>query len=106
MKLIPFWCPGGGFKTKAAVAAKCVRDLYDVPYDMVREKMVRTALHIELHYHKRVDFRFQRNGTARPSFTSNLIEELDRDGNLTDEYEECIKGAAATIYAGKSITRT
>ena len=61
MKLIPRWCPGGGFKIKAAVAAKCVRDLYDVPYNMVREKMVRVASDDDSYCHKLLllDFRKQ-----------------------------------------------
>lgn len=40
VKLIPSWCPGGGFKRKAAVAGKFVRELYDTPYNMVRDNMV------------------------------------------------------------------
>ena len=43
----------------------------------------------------------QKDGKARLSFTSNLIEQLDREGNLTEEYEGMIKGAAATVYGGK-----
>ena len=43
----------------------------------------------------------QKDGKARLSFTSNLIEQLDREGNLTEEYEEMIKGAAATVYGGR-----
>ncbi|KAK7677845.1 hypothetical protein QCA50_019157 [Cerrena zonata] len=84
MKLIPAWCPGGGFKRKAAVAGKYVRELYDAPYNMVRDNM--------------------RKGTARPSFTANLIEQLDRDGRLTHEWEENVKGAAAAVYAAGTET--
>ncbi|KAK7677862.1 hypothetical protein QCA50_019174 [Cerrena zonata] len=87
MRLIPAWCPGGGFKTEAAAVKKLVRELYDAPYNMVRENM--------------------KTGTAKASFTSSLIEQLDREGQLTYEYEEMIKGAAATIYgAGTETTAT
>ncbi|KAK7679980.1 hypothetical protein QCA50_016926 [Cerrena zonata] len=86
LKLVPAWCPGGGFKTKAAAVDKLVRTVYDAPYNMVREKM--------------------RLGVARACFTSSLVEQLDREGQLTHEYEENIKGAAAVVYAAGMETTT
>lgn len=102
VKLIPEWCPGGGFKTKAAVAHKYVSELYEVPYRMVREKMVSQDIYtLPVTVHKRPE---QKSGTARPSFTSNLLERLDRVGKLTLEEEENIKAAAATVYSGSYVS--
>lgn len=41
VKRFPSWMPGGRFKKQVVHARECIRDMYDVPFKMVREKMVR-----------------------------------------------------------------
>ncbi|KAK7687301.1 hypothetical protein QCA50_009806 [Cerrena zonata] len=79
LKHFPSWMPGGRFKKKVTHARKCIRDMYDVPYNM--------AL-----------------GVAWPSFTSSLLEECITDGKLSRNDEDSIKGAAANLYGGGTET--
>ncbi|RDB21787.1 hypothetical protein Hypma_010853 [Hypsizygus marmoreus] len=56
--------------------------LYDVPFGFVKEEMER--------------------GTAKPSFTSDFLE--DKKGAATPEDEELIQAAAASLYSGGADT--
>ena len=46
MSFLPSWFPGGGFKRKAAIGSVYLQELYDAPYNMVREKMVGRTLYL------------------------------------------------------------
>ncbi|KZT69378.1 cytochrome P450 [Daedalea quercina L-15889] len=76
---IPAWMPGMGWKYWAMIARKAVKAMEDIPYDVVKSDVAA--------------------GTARPSFTASLIEELSRKGTFMEKDECDIKGAAGTLYA-------
>jgi len=80
LKYVPVWAPGAGFKRHALATRKKVQQMYESPFQTVREKMV--------------------IGTAVPSFTSQLLNENDEqmDPSRLHTHLE-IKGAAASIYA-------
>ncbi|KAH9856147.1 cytochrome P450 [Lenzites betulinus] len=84
LKSLPTWAPGAGFKRNALKIRGLVRALLDVPYAMVKASLA--------------------NGTARPSFTATLLEDVYRRNGLTPEEEEDIKGAAGVIYAAGTDT--
>ncbi|CAL1697455.1 unnamed protein product [Somion occarium] len=79
LKLLPTWMPGAGFKRRAFHVRELVKELYDAPYSMA-------------------------SGIAWPSFTSTLLEQCYRKGELTAYDEDNIKGAAAVIYAAGTET--
>ncbi|KAI0632690.1 cytochrome P450 [Trametes polyzona] len=79
LKELPTWAPGAGFKRNAFRIRGMLRDLMDIPYNMVR-----TAL---------------ASGNARPSFTASLLEAVDGPNGISPEEEDDIKGAAGVIYA-------
>ncbi|GBE86411.1 O-methylsterigmatocystin oxidoreductase [Sparassis crispa] len=76
---VPEWCPGAGWKRKAAAWAKNFIVMCDVPFNFVKEQIAA--------------------GTAAPSFTS-----LHLEGGIDPEREYCIKMAAASIYSGGADT--
>ncbi|KAI0640974.1 cytochrome P450 [Trametes meyenii] len=84
LKNIPTWMPGAGFKRNAFRIRGLVRNLMDLPYNMVKNAMV--------------------SGNARPCFTASLLEGVYRRNGITPEEEEDIKGAAGVIYAAGTDT--
>jgi hypothetical protein len=47
---------------------------------------------------------FQNAGTAEPSFTSSLLEEISVKGGVTSGQEEVIRNAGSTLFAGGADT--
>ncbi|KZT03201.1 cytochrome P450 monooxygenase [Laetiporus sulphureus 93-53] len=87
LRYIPEWMPGGGFKKRAYEVRKLVQRMIDTPYEKVKEAMVL--------------------GTAKPSFLSSLIEEMSKDGDMSPEMRDEVKGAANIVYgAGTDTTAT
>ncbi|KAI8992776.1 cytochrome P450 [Trametes punicea] len=84
LKHIPTWMPGAGFKRNALKVRGMVRELMEVPYNMVKNSMS--------------------TGDARPSFTASLIEDMYRRNGTTPDEEYDIKGAAGVIYADTTVT--
>ncbi|KAI0071515.1 cytochrome P450 monooxygenase [Panus rudis PR-1116 ss-1] len=84
LKHIPGWMPGAGFKRLAMHANKLVRELYDRPYDEIREQMA--------------------SGTASPSYATSLIERNTVDGKIPSDYETYIKGALLTMFTAGTET--
>ncbi|KAL4254416.1 cytochrome P450 family protein [Abortiporus biennis] len=85
LKYWPTWLPGSSWKTNALSIRKLGKDMTDIPYDMVKQKMAA--------------------GTAKPSMVSSLIEEFtQKEGGLTAEDENDIKGAAAVLYGAGTET--
>ncbi|KAF8814222.1 cytochrome P450 [Phlegmacium glaucopus] len=80
LRHVPAWFPGAGFKRTAARWAETVTNMVEAPYQFVKQQM---AL-----------------GTAKPSFTSRLLEEL----HITAEQEHEIKWSAQSLYAGGADT--
>jgi hypothetical protein len=46
----------------------------------------------------------QKSGTVVPSFTSSLLEELSRSGNVSPEKENIIRDTGTVVYAGGADT--
>ncbi|KAH8100092.1 cytochrome P450 [Cristinia sonorae] len=86
LRYYPTWLPGAGFKRRATSAAKLLRAMHDVPYNMVKAQ-----------------FKY---GTPRPSFTASLLDRFFSEGNfnmsLQDEKE--IKGSAGTLFSAGTET--
>ncbi|KAG9308644.1 cytochrome P450 [Chiua virens] len=80
LKYIPSWVPGAGFKRKAKEYAAVLRDLVEIPHSYVKSQMAA--------------------GTALPSLSSRIMSSPD----LTEELEDSIKWAAATMYQGGADT--
>ncbi|KAG6327363.1 hypothetical protein ID866_11726 [Astraeus odoratus] len=77
LKYIPSWLPGAGFKRKSNEYAAVIRDLVEIPYNWVKAELAA--------------------GAALPSFAVNLLSKED----LTEEHEDSVKWASATLYQGK-----
>ncbi|KAF8515740.1 cytochrome P450 [Gautieria morchelliformis] len=80
LKYVPAWFPFAGFKRTAAKWRQNFVDTVEEPFAFVKREMAK--------------------GTARPSFTSQLLAE----GNLDAEDEENVKYAAFGMYTGNSDT--
>ncbi|OSX58605.1 hypothetical protein POSPLADRAFT_1060503 [Postia placenta MAD-698-R-SB12] len=78
LKYIPTWMPGAGFKRQALRVKDMWAEMTRIPYQRVRDDM---AL-----------------GKAKPSFTTFMIQEVSRDGHLTDDNEYDISNAASQMY--------
>ncbi|KAL4079468.1 cytochrome P450 [Scleroderma citrinum] len=76
LKYIPSWFPGAGFKKKSKEYATVIRDLVEVPYAQAKAQL--TA------------------GIALPSLAVRLLSKP----NITEEYEDSVKWASATLYQG------
>ncbi|KIJ12381.1 hypothetical protein PAXINDRAFT_171282 [Paxillus involutus ATCC 200175] len=80
LKYVPSWLPGAGFKRKAKEYAAVLHDLVEIPHNYVKSQLAA--------------------GTALPSLTSRILGKPD----LTDEVEDNLKWAAATMYQGGADT--
>ncbi|KAF8841332.1 cytochrome P450 [Paxillus ammoniavirescens] len=80
LKYIPSWLPGAGFKRKAKEYAAVLHDLVEIPHNYVKSQLAA--------------------GTALPSLSSRILGQPD----LTDELEDNLKWAAATMYQGGADT--
>nr|BAK09496.1 cytochrome P450 [Postia placenta] len=78
LKYIPTWMPGAGFKRQALRAKDMWAEMTRIPYQRVRDDM---AL-----------------GKAKLSFTTFMIQEVSRDGHLTDNDEYDISNSASQMY--------
>ncbi|KAF9238243.1 cytochrome P450 [Melanogaster broomeanus] len=74
MKYIPSWLPGAGFKREAKEYAAVVNDLVEIPHRYVKSRLAA--------------------GTALPSLGARLLSQP----GLTEEREDCVKWATATMY--------
>ncbi|KIM56981.1 hypothetical protein SCLCIDRAFT_192356 [Scleroderma citrinum Foug A] len=80
MKYIPSWLPGAGFRMKSKQYAAVTRDSVEIPYDYAKSRLIA--------------------GTALPSFAKRLLSK----SNLTEEYEDSVKWASATLFQGGADT--
>ncbi|KAF8124371.1 cytochrome P450 [Boletus edulis] len=85
MKYIPSWLPGAGFKRKAKKYAVVLRDLVEIPHNYVKSQ---------------VDVFLEAAGTALPSLSSRIMSRPD----LTEELEDSVKWATASMYQGGADT--
>ncbi|KAF9228227.1 cytochrome P450 [Gyrodon lividus] len=80
MKYIPSWLPGANFKKKAKEYAAVLHDMVEIPHNYVKSQLAA--------------------GTALPSLASRILNKLD----LTEELEDSVKWATATMYQGGADT--
>ncbi|KZP02374.1 cytochrome P450, partial [Athelia psychrophila] len=83
LKHVPAWMPGAGFQRKAQAWHKLSDAVLEVPFATMKKAMAA--------------------GTARPSFCSRSIQEIDPKGDVKSE-EFCIQAAAGTMYNAGSDT--
>jgi len=95
VKYIPSWLPAAGFRRKAKEYAPVIRDLAEIPYTWAKIQLVRNVIHLNVC----VSITTQASGVALPSFAMRLLSKP----NLTEEYEDSVKWASATLYQGVSL---
>ncbi|PCH38773.1 cytochrome P450 [Wolfiporia cocos MD-104 SS10] len=86
LKYVPSWIPGIRFRKEAERIRRLVRQMMDVPFALVRDQMA--------------------SGSATPSLTASLLEEISGDGQLTKEAEGDIVELTGLIYAAGTETTT
>ncbi|KAL0569646.1 hypothetical protein V5O48_012315 [Marasmius crinis-equi] len=79
LRHLPLQFPIFEFQRSAAVSQGLVKQMFEVPYEYVRNRM--------------------RAGTAKPSLLLKFLEQNDANGGDTDQ-EFAIKGVSATAYNG------
>ena len=93
VKYIPSWFPGAGFKRRAKKYAAVLHDLVVIPHDYVKAQLVS-------HLVSRVEACsvgfLEAAGIALPSLSSRIMSMPD----LTEELEDSVKWATATMYQG------
>lgn len=80
MKYVPSWLPGAGFKRKAKEYAAVIRDLVENPHNWLKNQLAA--------------------GTVGPSFAARHLSSPD----MTQEFEDSVKWASATLYQGNIIS--
>lgn len=90
------------FKVNALKTRKAVEAMMNIPFDQVKEDMVRTFKNlcgVKIHKNSFI----QKSGKAVPCYISTLLDaHRDHSGFISPEDEEDIKGSAGTLFAGKS----
>ncbi|KZT05284.1 cytochrome P450, partial [Laetiporus sulphureus 93-53] len=83
-KYVPTWLPGpGSFKRRALELKRFTFETMSLPYENVKAKMA--------------------SGSAKPSYVSNLLQEISQTaGGIEDEVR--IRAGAAVIYQGMTCT--
>ncbi|KAJ3886163.1 cytochrome P450 [Lentinula edodes] len=83
LKYVPTWMPGAGFKRKAALWREAVLQMRDAPFEVVTKAM--------------------KEGTASPSFASNLLADLELRKDLSElaiaNEMQTIRNCAGLAYA-------
>lgn len=80
MKYVPSWLPGAGFKRKAKEYTAVIRDLVENPHNWLKNQLAA--------------------GTVGPSFAARHLSSPD----MTQEFEDSVKWASATLYQGGADT--
>ncbi|PPQ66787.1 hypothetical protein CVT24_008696 [Panaeolus cyanescens] len=83
LKYVPEWFPGAGFQTKARIWREYGQKFINVPFNNVKEDL--------------------KNGTAKVSFVSESLQNIDKGGDI-EMQERDIKHVAAAMFAGGADT--
>lgn len=106
LKYVPQWFPGAEFKRKAARWRKELNEFINLPFNHVKELMVRftSFVSIAANHSRFTDGEsLQRAGTAVPCLLTKLLDALPDEGDpLRTEEENRAKHVPANAYAGKS----
>ncbi|KAF8513234.1 cytochrome P450 [Gautieria morchelliformis] len=86
LKYVPAWFPGAGFKKKARLWREFAVEMNVAPFAAVKQAL--------------------NAGTAKPSFTSSLLEEISVKGGVAPGQEEVIRNAGSTLFAAGADTTT
>ncbi|KAF8513280.1 cytochrome P450 [Gautieria morchelliformis] len=84
LKYVPEWFPGAGFRKTARLWRQDITNMNVVPFEAVKKALSA--------------------GTASPSFTSSLLEDLTNSGSARAGEEDIIRGVGSSLYAGGSDT--
>ncbi|KAF8523750.1 cytochrome P450 [Hysterangium stoloniferum] len=84
LRYTPEWMLGGGFKKTARIGRKILLDMPTVPFKAVKEEI--------------------KLGTAKPSLTATLLEDLSNGDHVSLGDEELTRNVAGVIYAAGSDT--
>ncbi|EPT01064.1 hypothetical protein FOMPIDRAFT_112035 [Fomitopsis schrenkii] len=84
LRFLPSWLPGAGFQKIAASAREGIRVVEDIPFEQVQREMS--------------------DGTAKDSFTKDMIELGQAKGDLSPETVSSMKGAAGMLYVAGTDT--
>ena len=75
--------------------------MLDRPYEFVQqERVCITRTEDPSEFRHLTIIMIQARGTARPSFTSKLLDDYEREGVLDPTREENIKAVAGVLYGG------
>lgn len=97
VKYVPAWVPGAKFQRQAKVWREASQKMLDLPFQMVRDKMVTSDV-FGLFYNYLYSS-YQSNGTAAPCFAATELEAWLLSDQNTEDYQT-IKDVSAIIYAG------
>lgn len=98
MRFIPEWCTGGRWKHLAKRWAADFNALSDLPFEFVKQEIVRILILIMSGIILLISPFMQAAGTAESSFTAT---NLYLDSSPTPEREQHIKWTSTGIWAGK-----
>lgn len=96
MRYLPRWLPGAGFLKQAEIWNKETKDMYVIPYEMTKRKMVSGSaftyclLHVDVH---------QDTGGALDSFVAKTLAAAG--DAITPEIEHVIQYGIGSLYSGK-----
>ncbi|KAF8507774.1 cytochrome P450 [Gautieria morchelliformis] len=82
LKYVPEWFPGAGFRKTARLWRQDIIKMNVIPFEATKKAL--------------------NAGTANPSFTSSLLEDLTTNGTARADEEAIIRGVGSTLYAGGS----
>ncbi|KAF9045250.1 cytochrome P450 [Panaeolus papilionaceus] len=83
LRFVPEWFPGAGFQRQGRIWRECAEKFCNIPFADVKEDI--------------------KNGTAKVSFISEALGDMETDVNV-EEQEENIKQVAASMFAGGADT--
>ncbi|KAF8513269.1 cytochrome P450, partial [Gautieria morchelliformis] len=84
LRYVPEWFPGAGFRKTARLWRQDIIKMNVMPFEAVKKAL--------------------NAGTASPSFTSSLLEDLANNGTARADEEAIIRGVGSSLYAGGSDT--
>ena len=101
VKSIPASVPGATFQKIAQRYRKTLDTMADLPYGIVKKKIVRVChVNVTVSYKHFAHGYVQAGGSAKPCFVTQQLGE----GDITPEKEDIIKWAATSIYGGGADT--
>ena len=98
---MPEWLPGATFQREARVWKTSVEKMRHVPFNVVKEGIVRGLLWSE--FDTRVDDYSQAAGRAPDCVATSLLETMARNTEDYDYMEDIIRSTLGSMYAGMKL---